>query len=48
MKLTTSKRLNKLLFEMDIHNYYDVLFHIPKKYEYHTLTDDNIPLTDKQ
>ncbi len=48
MKLTTSKRLNKLLFEMDIHNYYDVLFHIPKKYEYHTLTDDKIPLLDKQ
>ncbi len=48
MKLTTSKRLNKLLYEMDIHSYYDVLFHIPKKYEVVSESDDEKIYEDKE
>ncbi|MCD8204947.1 MAG: ATP-dependent DNA helicase RecG [Coprobacillus sp.] len=48
MKLTTSKRLNKLLYEMDIHSYYDVLFHIPKKYEVVSMSDDSKVYEDKE
>ncbi len=48
MKLTTSKRLNRLLYEMDIHSYYDVLFHIPKKYETISVLDDNKQYEDKE
>ncbi|MCD8209876.1 MAG: ATP-dependent DNA helicase RecG [Coprobacillus sp.] len=47
MKLTNSPRLNKTLYDMDIHSYYDVLFHIPRKYEFHNLTDESTPLKDK-
>lgn len=32
-KLTNSPRLNKLLYQMDIHNEYDVIFHLPRRYE---------------
>ncbi|MCD8203557.1 MAG: ATP-dependent DNA helicase RecG [Coprobacillus sp.] len=48
MKLTTSKRLNRLLYEMDIHSYYDVLFHIPKKYEIVSVSDDSKQYEDKE
>lgn len=32
-KLTNSPRLNKLLYQMDIHDEYDVIFHLPRRYE---------------
>ncbi len=47
MKISKSPRLNQLLYDMDIHSYYDVLFHIPRKYEFHKLTDESVPLKDK-
>lgn len=33
MKLTKSSRLNAMLFDMGIHNQFDVVFHLPKRYE---------------
>ena len=32
-KLTKSPRLNKLLYQMGIFNYYDVINHLPRRYE---------------
>ena len=46
-KLTKSPRLNKLLYQMGIFNYYDVIEHLPRRYEdYHYTHDRN--LKDKE
>lgn len=42
MKLTKSPRLNAILYDMGIHNSYDVIFHLPKRYENYTLTNKKI------
>ncbi len=47
MKLTTSSRFNKALYEMGIHTYQDVIFHIPRKYEKYEESTDDKPLKDK-
>ena len=46
-KLTKSPRLNKLLYQMGIYNYYDVIYHLPKRYENLNFTEER-NLTDKQ
>ena len=46
-KLTKSPRLNKLLYQMGIYNYYDVIYHLPKRYENLSLTEER-NLVDKQ
>ena len=46
-KLTDSPRLNKLLFQMDIHNEYDVIFHLPRRYDDLNYTQER-ELKDKQ
>lgn len=37
-KLTKSPKLNALLHKMGIFNYYDVIYHLPKRYEDYNLT----------
>ena len=46
-KLTKSPRLNKLLYQMGIYNYYDVVYHLPKRYENLNFTEER-NLIDKQ
>ena len=46
-KLTKSPRLNKLLYQMGIYNYYDVVYHLPKRYENLNFTEER-NLADKQ
>lgn len=46
-KLTKSPRLNKLLYQMGIYNHYDVLNHLPRRYENLNYTTDK-DLKDKQ
>ena len=46
-KLTKSPRLNKLLYQMGIYNYYDVVYHLPKRYENLNFTEER-NLVDKQ
>ena len=46
-KLTKSPRLNKLLYQMGIYNYYDVVYHLPKRYENLNYTEER-NLVDKQ
>ena len=50
MKLTSSPKLNSLLYEMGIHSYYGVISHLPRKYEYFVATpkDELANLVDKQ
>ncbi|MDR0934808.1 MAG: ATP-dependent DNA helicase RecG [Erysipelotrichaceae bacterium] len=47
MKLTKSPRLNALLYEMGIYNYYKVIEHLPRRYDNFSLTKDT-DLVDKQ
>ena len=46
-KLTNSPRLNKLLYQMGIFNYYDVINHLPRRYESLEYTPEK-DLKDKQ
>ena len=46
-KLTKSSRLNHLLSQMGIYNYYDVVYHLPKRYENLNFTEER-NLVDKQ
>ena len=46
-KLTHSPRLNKLLYQMEIFNYYDVINHLPRRYENFNFTPER-DLKDKQ
>ncbi len=46
-KLTKSPRLNKLLYQMGIFNYYDVINHLPRRYEDFNYTVEK-GLADKQ
>ena len=46
-KLTKSPRLNKLLYQMEIYNFYDVVNHLPRKYEDLHPSDES-KLVDKQ
>ena len=46
-KLTKSPRLNKLLYQMGIYNYFDVVYHLPKRYENLNFTEER-NLIDKQ
>ena len=46
-KLTKSPRLNKLLYQMGIFNYYDVVEHLPRRYEDYHYTHDR-ELKDKE
>ena len=46
-KLTKSERLNYLLHQMGIWNYYDVINHLPRRYDNFTLSD-SFNLIDKQ
>ena len=46
-KLTKSPRLNTLLRQMGIRTYYDVVYHLPKRYENLNFTEER-NLTDKQ
>ena len=46
-KLTSSPRLNKLLYNMGIFNYYDVINHLPRRYEDLSYTQEK-NLEDKQ
>ena len=46
-KLTKSPRLNALLYKMRIFNYYDVINHLPKRYEDYSLTHER-NLIDKE
>ena len=50
MKLTSSPKLNSLLYEMGIHSYYGVISHLPRKYEYFVATtkEELANLVDKQ
>ena len=47
MKLTKSPRLNELLYKMEIFDFYDVVNHLPRKYEDYTTTEET-NLVDKQ
>ncbi len=46
-KLTQSPRLNKLLYQMGIYSYYDVVNHLPRRYEDFSYTHDK-GLDDKE
>lgn len=46
-KLTSSKRMNYLLGKMGIFSYYDVLYHLPKRYDDFSLTHER-HLVDKE
>lgn len=46
-KLTKSPRLNQLLYQMEIYNYYDVINHLPRRYEDFSYTEER-NLKDKQ
>ena len=46
-KLTKSPRLNKLLYQMGIFNYYDVINHLPRRYENFNYTREK-GLEDKE
>ena len=46
-KLTKSPRLNALLKKMDIYSFYDVVNHLPRRYDDYTLTSE-VDLKDKQ
>lgn len=46
-KLTKSPRLNSLLYQMGIYNEYDVIKHLPRRYDNFSLTSDS-QLEDKQ
>ena len=46
-KLTKSPRLNKLLYQMGIFNYYDVINHLPRRYEDFNYTHER-DLKDKE
>ena len=46
-KLTKSPRLNKLLYQMGIFNYYDVINHLPRRYENFNYTHER-DLKDKE
>ena len=46
-KLTKSPRLNKLLYQMGIFNYYDVVNHLPRRYENFNYTHER-DLKDKE
>ena len=46
-KLTNSPRLNKLLYQMGIFNYYDVINHLPRRYENFNYTHEK-DLVDKE
>lgn len=46
-KLTKSPRLNALLRKMDIYSFYDVINHLPRRYDDYTLTEET-NLSDKQ
>ena len=46
-KLTNSPRLNKLLYQMGVFNYYDVINHLPKRYENFNYTHEK-DLVDKE
>ena len=46
-KLTKSPRLNKLLYQMGIFNYYDVINHLPRRYEDLSYTHER-DLKDKE
>lgn len=41
MKLSSSSRINFLLYQIGIHNYYDVIYHLPRRYEDYTPSDEN-------
>lgn len=47
IKLTSSKRMNYLLGKMGIFSYYDVLYHLPKRYDDFSLTHER-HLVDKE
>ena len=46
-KLTKSPRLNKYLYDMGIYNFYDVINHLPRRYEDLSYTVEK-GLVDKQ
>lgn len=46
-KLTNSPRLNSLLYKMEIYSFYDVLNHLPKRYDDYSLTRER-ELNDKE
>ncbi len=46
-KLTNSPRLNHLLYEMGVFNYYDVVNHLPRRYDDYSLTKER-DLLDKE
>ncbi len=46
-KLTKSPRLNTLLRQMGIYSFYDVVYHLPRRYDNYNLTKD-YDLEDKQ
>lgn len=46
-KLTKSPRLNKMLYQMEIYSFYDVINHLPRRYDDYTLTEET-NLLDKQ
>ena len=46
-KLTKSPRLNTLLHQMGIYSFYDVIYHLPRRYDNFNLTRDD-HLEDKQ
>lgn len=48
MKLSSSKRINFLLSQMGIFSFYDVIYHLPRRYEDYSLTDEEDNLIDKQ
>ncbi|MBQ6921373.1 MAG: ATP-dependent DNA helicase RecG [Bacilli bacterium] len=47
IRLTSSKRMNYLLGKMGIFSYYDVLYHLPKRYDDFSLTHER-HLVDKE
>ncbi|MCD8195546.1 MAG: ATP-dependent DNA helicase RecG [Coprobacillus sp.] len=47
MKLTNSPKLNKALYEMGIHDYKGVVFHIPRKYDVFKPGEESVLLEDK-
>ena len=47
-KLTKSPRLNTLLYQMGIYNEYDVISHLPRRYEDFSLTLGKISLDKKR
>ena len=47
LKLTKSPRLNKLLYQMGIFTYYDVVNHLPRRYDDYSLTRER-ELIDKE